>query len=82
LRFVSGALSAAAICRAEGQNAPLGAAIGGLSAVISAHAFYNIRREVVESKTASDTLAAVVEDGLVVAMGRLATEDHFLAMGK
>lgn len=71
-RFISGAVCGAAICKAEGQSSPLGAAIGGVTAVVSAHVCYNIRRKLVADQTASDTLVAVAEDALVMTLGRVA----------
>jgi len=73
-RFISGAVCGAAIYKAEGQSSPLGAAIGGVTAVVSAHVCYNIRKKLVGDETASDTLVAVAEDALVITLGRIATE--------
>lgn len=73
-RFVSGAVCGAALCAAEGENAALGASIGGLTSILSAHACFNIRGKLVRDEIAPDVMVAVVEDALVFALGRTAVD--------
>ena len=69
-RAASGGLCGAALCAAEGEEALIGAAIGALAAVASTFAFYHLRRRLDKGTGAPDALFAVVEDALVVGIGR------------
>jgi uncharacterized membrane protein len=69
-RAASGALCGAALCKAEGQRAADGAIIGGISAVVSAFAFYYLRRSLARTTIVPDALLGVAEDALVIAIGQ------------
>jgi uncharacterized membrane protein len=69
-RAASGALCGAALFKAEGQRAGVGAVIGSVSAVASAFAFYYLRRSLGRTTIVPDALLGVAEDALVLAIGR------------
>lgn len=68
-RILSGALSGASLCTAEGARADLGAICGGLSAIASAYAFYYLRRKIAATQTLPDAALGLSEDALVVCTG-------------
>ncbi|MBC8156018.1 MAG: DUF4126 family protein [Bacteroidetes bacterium] len=70
-RVSSGALCGAAVARAEGQQLGLGALAGGLGALVSTFAFYQLRHWLTTEKNLPDVLVALAEDALAVSAGLL-----------
>ncbi len=68
-RAVSGAVCGAAFCTAENKRADLGAIVGGLAAVLSAHAFFLLRRKLTEETSLPDTVIALAEDSVALSVG-------------
>ena len=66
-RIVTGALSAAAIAAAGGQNAWIGAALGALGGVAGAFGGYQVRTRLVRALRVPDFVIAFLED--IVAIG-------------
>ena len=69
-RAASGALCGATLFRADGRRAVDGAVIGSVSAVVSAFAFYYLRRSLARTTIVPDALLGVAEDALVIAVGQ------------
>lgn len=68
-RAVSGGVSGAAICAAEGKPAPAGAAIGLAAALVSTFAFYYMRKAA--GKKVPDRVLGVVEDAIAVGLRKV-----------
>ena len=68
-RAVSGGVCGAAVFLAEGERAPMGAAVGAVSAVASAFLFMNLRRVIGRAAKLPDPVVALVEDGLMFGIG-------------
>lgn len=71
-RAMTGALSGAAVCVAGGEGMIEGAIVGAVSAVASAHLFYQLRRRLGQATRLPDPVIAVAEDGLMLGLGHLA----------
>ena len=71
-RAVSGGVSAASICAADGKPAVAGAAIGVVTAVASAFAFYHLRKAVGEKYPVPDRALGVAEDAIVLGLRKVA----------
>lgn len=68
-RAVSGAVCGAALGTAEIKRADLGALVGGLAAVLSAHAFFLLRRKLTEETSLPKTAIALAEDSVALGIG-------------
>lgn len=69
-RAISGAICGAAICAASGERRDVGALTGGLAAVVSAFAFYNLRRKLSASTRLPDPVLALSEDLIAIKIAR------------
>ena len=74
-RAVSGAVSGAAICQAEHEDARIGALAGGIAALASAHACFQIRRSITKDVGCPDAVIAVIEDAVALAAGHYAVSE-------
>ena len=74
-RFASGALCGAALSRLAGKRSAVGAVVGALGAGAGAYAFYELRRTLTREGRLPDTVVALAEDALALALGRRALED-------
>jgi uncharacterized membrane protein len=66
-RIVMGGLAGACLSVSAGQSVLMGAALGGIGAVIGAFAGYELRRRLVRGLKVKDAVIAVLED--LVALG-------------
>jgi uncharacterized membrane protein len=71
-RGVTGALSGAAVCVADGEGLVEGAVVGALAAIASTFAFYHLRRWLTEATPLPDAAVAAAEDALALGLGRTA----------
>src|SRR5206468_4995627 len=67
-RILLGGLSGASLCAAAGKSLVAGALLGGIGGVIGAFVGYEIRRRVVNNLHINDTLVAVCEDVVAIAL--------------
>ena len=67
-RILLGGLSGASLCAAAGKSFIAGALLGGIGGVIGAFVGYEIRRRVVNNLHINDTLVAVCEDVVAIAL--------------
>jgi len=67
-RAISGGVSGASICAAEGKPAAAGAVIGIATAVASTFAFYYLRRAVGAKLKTPDRVVGAVEDVIVLGL--------------
>jgi uncharacterized membrane protein len=65
-RFLTGAVSGAALCIAGGQSILMGALIGGVGGIVAAFAGYQARHRIVTQLKVKDTVVAVVEDLIAI----------------
>ncbi len=63
-RVASGALVGAALFASSDRRKTVGATLGGSAALLSAYAFYHLRRKAAESTGAPDPLLGLLEDGV------------------
>lgn len=68
-RVVSGGLSGAALCVAEGKRAGLGAVIGVAGAIAGAYGFYHLRRTLGQKLPVPDPVLGAAEDVLAYGVG-------------
>lgn len=68
-RVVSGALSGAAIAKANGSNVTLRALLGSAVSVAATYGFYYARKTAGNKTGIADPLIALVEDAIVVGVG-------------
>ncbi len=68
-RCISGGLSGAAVSKAKGNNAILGAAIGSAAALASTFGSYFLRKTIVKKTEISDPVIGGCEDALVIVAG-------------
>ena len=68
-RVMSGALSGAALCAADGKRAEVGAAIGVAAAVAGAFGFYHLRRTLGQKTAIPDPVWGAAEDVLAFGGG-------------
>lgn len=73
-RIGSGALSAAALTKADGNSAPVGGVVGALGAVAGSFAFYQLRRWLTHEKGLPDLYVALAEDALTIGAGWLVVQ--------
>ena len=69
-RALSGALIGATLSARQRQPRSTGVLIGVVSAMVGAYATYHLRKQLGQTTSIPDTVWAVLEDGLVVALGR------------
>lgn len=69
-RGVSGGVSAAALCVAEGKRAEAGAVIGIAAALASSFGFYHLRRWAGQAGKVPDPVLGAAEDALAYGVGR------------
>ena len=74
-RIISGGLSGAALCAADGKRAELGAAIGVAAAVAGAFGFYHLRRMLGQKTAIPDPVWGAAEDVLAFGGGWLVLKD-------
>lgn len=70
-RAISGAICGAAIFIEDKKDPLLGAAIGVLAAIASAHIFFHLRRELTTKYNIPDISVALCEDALMVGVSLL-----------
>ncbi len=68
-RSLSGALAGASIYKASGNNAFVGAVIGGSAALVSTFGSYYLRKGVVKGSHIIDPVIGAIEDALVIGAG-------------
>lgn len=68
-RCVTGALSGAAICKVNKQNAVVGALIGATAALASSFGCFYLRKTIVKSSSLPDPTIGAIEDALVMSAG-------------
>ena len=68
-RIMSGGLSGAALCSADGKRAEVGAAIGVAAAVAGAFGFFHLRRTLGQKTAVADPVWGAVEDVLAFGGG-------------
>ncbi|MDN3547759.1 DUF4126 family protein [Mucilaginibacter aquaedulcis] len=68
-RVISGALAGAGIYRAVGNNAIVGALLGGTAAFASTYGSFFLRRSTVKTSHIIDPIIGAVEDALVIGSG-------------
>lgn len=69
VRTLSGGLSGAAVCAAEGEAAEVGAVIGAAGAIAGTFLAYHLRRRLGEVLPVPDSVLGLAEDLLVVSAG-------------
>lgn len=67
-RTVSGGVSGAAICAAEGESAVAGVVIGAAAAVASTFAFYHLRKAAAAKLPVPDRVLGAAEDVIVLGL--------------
>lgn len=72
-RLALGAAAGSGVASAFGRSRILGAAVGAAGAATGSVASYRLRTAVVERTAVPDTVCALVEDGLAITLGLLAT---------
>ena len=73
-RIGSGALSAAALTKADGNSASIGALVGALGAAAGAFTFFQVRRWLTHEKELPDLWVALAEDALTIGAGWLVVQ--------
>jgi uncharacterized membrane protein len=73
VRILSGALCGATLSRESAHRTGIGAAVGGLSALGAAYAFYHLRMAIGRTLKIPDPLIGLGEDAIVAAGGALVT---------
>ncbi|MEZ2337988.1 DUF4126 family protein [Mucilaginibacter sp. RCC_168] len=68
-RSLSGALAGASIYKATGNNAFIGAVIGGSAALVSTFGSFYLRKSVVKASHLVDPIVGAIEDALVIGSG-------------
>ncbi len=74
-RILSGGLSGAGLCAADGKSLQTGAVIGALGAVAGAYAFYHLRRSLGQKLPVPDPVLGAVEDVLAYGGGWKVLQD-------
>jgi uncharacterized membrane protein len=65
-RVASGAISAAVACAASRKRVALGAALGGIAALVGVVGFYVLRRTIASKTNLPDPMLGVAEDARVI----------------
>ncbi len=68
-RITSGATCGAFLSEVEGEQAPIGAVLGGLGAVAGTLLFFNLRRWLDHDLGLPDAVGALTEDALAIGLG-------------
>ena len=68
-RIVFGGLSAAVLCAAANQSAPLGAGLGGVGGIVGAFVGYEARTRLVKALKVPDFVIALLEDAVAIGGG-------------
>jgi uncharacterized membrane protein len=65
-RFLTGAVSGAALCIAGGQSIAIGATLGAVGGIVAAFVGYQVRHRIVTQLKVKDTGVAIVEDLIAI----------------